>query len=97
VSSLFFALAPPNELSKVIRPLMLAARNRRAVQYVVYSNIATLAAHNPDLFRPFIKDFFIFSNDPVCHSCNAFLLSRSPTVLRTDVDVTVSYSNMCVS
>jgi hypothetical protein len=49
---------------------MLLARNRRAVQYVVYSNIATLCAHSPDLFRPYLKDFFIFSHDPVGYHAN---------------------------
>src|SRR5690349_891197 len=45
--------------------LVHVLRNHPEVQFVVLSNIATLAAKRKQLFAPFLKNFFILSTDPV--------------------------------
>jgi hypothetical protein len=47
VTALYLELAPPSQLHIVVRPLVRLARNKRAMQYVVYANIATLASQQP--------------------------------------------------
>jgi len=56
--ALFFCLAPLEECHKVVKPMMRMVRNRREVSYVLLANASTLSAKQPDLFRPYLKDFF---------------------------------------
>ena len=62
--SLYFALAPVADCHKVIKPMMRMVRNRREISYVLLCNASTLAAKRPELFRPYLKDFFIHGADP---------------------------------
>lgn len=64
VSSLMWALAPREELSKVIKPLVRLSRNKRNMQYIVLTTIATMASSHPSFFRPYLKDFFVFAHEP---------------------------------
>lgn len=43
----------------------MGARGYRDVQYVVLSTIATMAEKRPEMFRPFIKDFYVHTSDAV--------------------------------
>jgi len=64
VVSLYYHVAPPIECGKVIVSLLRLIRGSRENQYVVLSNIATMAKERPELFRDFIKDFYILATDP---------------------------------
>ena len=45
-------------------------RNYREVQFVVLSNVVELARQTPDLFRKYIKDFYISVRVcPTCEPC----------------------------
>eukprot|EP00762_Andalucia_godoyi_P001655 ANDGO_07148.mRNA.1 AP-3 complex subunit beta len=63
VSSLFYHLAPPLELSKVAKALVRLLRNHREIQYVVLQNIAAMASERPALFQPYMKEFFVGGTD----------------------------------
>ncbi|RHZ00272.1 hypothetical protein DYB37_007641, partial [Aphanomyces astaci] len=39
-------------------------RNQREIQFVVLSVIASMAAARPDMFLPFLQDFFVRATDP---------------------------------
>lgn len=47
------------------KALVRILRNHREVQYVVLSCINTMARERPQMFRPFISDFFVKATDPV--------------------------------
>lgn len=64
VSSLMWSLAPRDELAKVVKPLVRLSRNKRNIQYIVLTTIATMAASNPLLFRSYLKDFFVYQHEP---------------------------------
>ena len=64
VSSLMWALAPREELAKVIKPLVRLSRNKRNMQYIVLTTIATMASSHPSFFRSYLKDFFVFAHEP---------------------------------
>jgi AP-3 complex subunit beta len=64
VSTMFFALAPEEDCPKVIKPLVRMVRNRREIAFILLTNISTMASQRPELFRPFMRDFFISSSDP---------------------------------
>lgn len=63
VTTLYWNLAPREEMIRCIRPLVRLARNKRAISYVLLANIATMCTKRPELFRPYIKDFYINSTD----------------------------------
>jgi AP-3 complex subunit beta len=57
---------------QIAKALVRVLRNRREVQYVVLNCICAMARDRPDMFRPFLSDFFAKSTDPVfnryvCH------------------------------
>lgn len=64
VASLFFHLAPQLECVKVVKPLLRLTRSFREYQYVVLSNIATMAKERPTMFTESLKEFYVFSSDP---------------------------------
>lgn len=46
------------------KALVRVLRNRREVQFVLLTAISTMARERPDMFRPFLSDFFVKSTDP---------------------------------
>lgn len=46
------------------KSLVRIMRNQREIQYVVLSVISSMAASRPDMFRPFLQDFFVRATDP---------------------------------
>jgi len=63
VASLYFHLAPQDEWLKVIRPMVRILHGHREMQWVVLSNIASWCTVRPDLFKPFLTEFFIKATD----------------------------------
>eukprot|EP01104_Vermistella_antarctica_P016550 TRINITY_DN564_c0_g1_i3.p1 TRINITY_DN564_c0_g1~~TRINITY_DN564_c0_g1_i3.p1 ORF type:complete len:976 (+),score=247.26 TRINITY_DN564_c0_g1_i3:106-3033(+) len=63
VASLFYYLAPKAEASKAGRSLARLVRSRREIQYVVLSNIATMASGRPEVFASCSAEFFVQSTD----------------------------------
>ena len=49
---------------KIGRSLVRIMRNRREIQYVVLTNAAFFARENPDIFRKYLKDFFVAESEP---------------------------------
>ncbi|KAI9910891.1 hypothetical protein PsorP6_011123 [Peronosclerospora sorghi] len=48
----------------IAKSLVRIMRNQREIQYVVLSVIASMATSDPDIFRPFLHDFFVRAADP---------------------------------
>lgn len=46
------------------KALVRVLRNHREVQFVLLMSINTMARERPDMFRPFLSDFFVKSTDP---------------------------------
>ncbi|TYZ58674.1 hypothetical protein PybrP1_003820 [[Pythium] brassicae (nom. inval.)] len=46
------------------KSLVRIMRSQREIQFVVLSVIASMAAARPDMFRPFLQDFFVRATDP---------------------------------
>lgn len=46
------------------KSLVRIMRSQREIQYVVLSVISSMAASRPDMFRPFLQDFFVRATDP---------------------------------
>lgn len=46
------------------KSLVRIMRSQREIQYVVLSVIASMAASRPEMFRPFLQDFFVRATDP---------------------------------
>ncbi|XP_029197228.2 AP-3 complex subunit beta-2-like [Acropora millepora] len=68
VARVYHHLAPENEIGLVARSLVRLLRSHREVQTVVLSNIATMSAFSKGMFEPYLKGFFVHSNDPT-HIC----------------------------
>eukprot|EP00004_Rigifila_ramosa_P023102 TRINITY_DN642_c0_g2_i2.p1 TRINITY_DN642_c0_g2~~TRINITY_DN642_c0_g2_i2.p1 ORF type:complete len:1132 (-),score=298.47 TRINITY_DN642_c0_g2_i2:41-3292(-) len=62
-ATLFFYLAPPLEAQRCGKSLVRILRNHREIQHVVLSNIVTMAAKRPEMFSPYLKEFFVGAND----------------------------------
>jgi AP-3 complex subunit beta len=45
------------------KSLVRISRNRREIQYVVLKAIASMAQERPQMFRPFLPDFFVKATD----------------------------------
>eukprot|EP00754_Rhynchopus_humris_P009484 Rhum_TRINITY_DN14025_c2_g1::Rhum_TRINITY_DN14025_c2_g1_i1::g.67877::m.67877/K12397/AP3B; AP-3 complex subunit beta len=66
VAGLFIHLAPPHEFScSIARALIRVMRSTREKQYVALMSIQTLASQRPAAFRPYIKQFFVTTADPI--------------------------------
>jgi AP-3 complex subunit beta len=52
-------------MQQVGKALVRIMRNNREVQYVVLNCINTMARDRPQMFRPFLSEFFVKSTDPV--------------------------------
>lgn len=46
------------------KSLVRIMRSQREIQYVVLSVISSMATSRPDMFRPFLQDFFVRATDP---------------------------------
>ena len=64
VASLYFYCAPYAEASRIGKPLVRILKSSRETQYVVLANIATMAATRPELFQPYIAEFFVSAAEP---------------------------------
>ncbi|XP_060597112.1 AP-3 complex subunit beta-2-like [Ruditapes philippinarum] len=63
VAQLYHHCAPRSEVSTVARSLIRLLRSHTEVQYVVLSNIATMSLKQKGMFEPFLKSFYVRSND----------------------------------
>ncbi|KAK3745780.1 hypothetical protein QZH41_015967 [Actinostola sp. cb2023] len=64
VARLYHHCAPTSEVTIVARALVRLLRSHREVQSIVLSNIATMSSTRKGLFEPYLKSFFVHSNDP---------------------------------
>ncbi|KXJ22678.1 AP-3 complex subunit beta-2 [Exaiptasia diaphana] len=64
VARLYHHCAPAGEVTIVARALVRLLRSHREVQSIVLSNIATMSSGRKGLFEPYLKSFFVHSNDP---------------------------------
>ncbi|XP_071965282.1 AP-3 complex subunit beta-2-like isoform X2 [Antedon mediterranea] len=64
VAQLYHHIAPKSEVGIVAKALVRLLRGHREVQSIVLSNIATLSAKRRGMFEPYLKSFFVRSNDP---------------------------------
>ncbi|KNC55687.1 AP-3 complex subunit beta-2 [Thecamonas trahens ATCC 50062] len=65
VAMLFFHSAPRSDVGIAGKALIRLVRSHREVQYVVLSNIATMASKRPSMFLGSLKEFFVKSGDPM--------------------------------
>eukprot|EP01089_Gocevia_fonbrunei_P000934 TRINITY_DN10905_c0_g1_i1.p1 TRINITY_DN10905_c0_g1~~TRINITY_DN10905_c0_g1_i1.p1 ORF type:complete len:386 (+),score=71.24 TRINITY_DN10905_c0_g1_i1:178-1335(+) len=63
VATCFYYLAPIEEAQKVGKALTRCLRRGAEVQYVVLSNISSMAKTRPTMFEPYLLDFFIYRSD----------------------------------
>ena len=64
VAALYYHVAPLHEAQKVSKSLVRISKSKREIQYVVLTNIASMAASRPQLFESFVSEFFISPADP---------------------------------
>ena len=64
MASLYFHVAPQLECVKVVKPLLRLTRGPKETQFIVLSNIATMAKERPTMFTDSLKEFYVFSTDP---------------------------------
>lgn len=64
VAQLYHHCAPRSEVGIVAKSLIRLLRSHKEVQYVVLSNIATMTINQKGMFEPFLKSFYVRSNDP---------------------------------
>ena len=66
VVNLHFYLSPKQEFTlKCITPMLRILRTHRENAYIVLMSVATMARERPEVFSNHLKDFFIYSSDPV--------------------------------
>jgi len=64
VSTLYYYLAPKGEKYKVGKAACRCIRNNREMQYCILSNILAMANTDPEIFQPYLTDFFVQETDP---------------------------------
>ncbi|EFA74723.1 beta adaptin [Heterostelium album PN500] len=64
VSSLYYYIAPVIEAQKVGKSLVRLLRSSPEVQYITLTNISTMVTMRPNMFEPYLSEFFIHSTDP---------------------------------
>jgi AP-3 complex subunit beta len=62
VATLYYYLAPGGEKAKVGKAVCRLVRNAREMQFCVLSSILHMANTNPDIFQPYLTDFFCARN-----------------------------------
>ena len=55
IASLYFHVAPVSEFGTVVKSLLRIARSSRESQFVILTNISSMAAERPGVFRPYFK------------------------------------------
>lgn len=65
VARIYFHLAPSQEAQHLAKPLVRLLRSHRELQYVILTNIATMACSRPYLFDGYLSQFYVRSTDPV--------------------------------
>ena len=63
IVTLHWYLAPSSLCHVCVPPLVRLSRNKRSIQYVLLTNILSMAKLRPSLFSPFIKDFYVHQQD----------------------------------
>ncbi|XP_076937751.1 AP3-complex subunit beta-A-like [Bidens hawaiensis] len=81
-------MAPMEEISKIVKPLLFLLRSSDASKYVVLCNIQVFAKVMPSLFAPNIEDFFINSSD--AYEVKSLKLEILSTVA-TDASISVIF------
>jgi len=64
VCSLMFSIAPIHEARQCAPAIARHLSNYREIQYVVLTNVSTMAAKRPSMFRQYVKMFFVYFDDP---------------------------------
>jgi AP-3 complex subunit beta len=64
VAALYYHVAPLHEAQKVSKSLVRISKSKKEIQYVVLTNIASMAASRPQVFESFVNEFFISPADP---------------------------------
>lgn len=61
VASVYQYMGPGNSLEDGLigRALVRTMRSHREIEFVMLSNIVSMAASNPGMFRKYIKDFYV--------------------------------------
>lgn len=63
VAQLYHHLAPRSDVSIVAKSLIRLLRSYREVQSIVLNSIASISIPRKDMFQPFLKSFFVRTND----------------------------------
>ncbi|XP_025190462.1 AP-3 complex subunit beta-2 isoform X2 [Melanaphis sacchari] len=64
VAQLYHHLAPKSEVNVISKALIRLLRSHREVQSVVLNSIASISIARKSMFEPYLKSFFVRSNDP---------------------------------
>ncbi|VVC45047.1 Beta-adaptin appendage, C-terminal subdomain,Clathrin/coatomer adaptor, adaptin-like, N- [Cinara cedri] len=64
VAQLYHHLAPKSEVNIIAKALIRLLRSHREVQSVVLNSIASISIARKSMFEPYLKSFFVRSNDP---------------------------------
>ncbi|CAD5125567.1 DgyrCDS13770 [Dimorphilus gyrociliatus] len=64
VAQLYYHCAPKSEVNFVAKSLVRLLRSHKEVQYIVLSNIAAMTIQRKGMFEPYLKSFYVHSNDP---------------------------------
>ncbi|XP_026822007.1 AP-3 complex subunit beta-1 isoform X1 [Rhopalosiphum maidis] len=64
VAQLYHHLAPKSEVNVIAKALIRLLRSHREVQSVVLNSIASISIARKSMFEPYLKSFFVRSNDP---------------------------------
>eukprot|EP00478_Filoreta_tenera_P000055 GABV01000055.1.p1 GENE.GABV01000055.1~~GABV01000055.1.p1 ORF type:complete len:648 (+),score=165.11 GABV01000055.1:409-2352(+) len=76
-TAIFFYLAPKDEARQCAKALIGHLRRPKEISFAVLSQCTTMAAQRPEMFRPFLKKFFIFDADPPqCKELKLDILTR---------------------
>ncbi|KAJ3057314.1 AP-3 complex subunit beta-1 [Rhizophlyctis rosea] len=66
VVKICFYLAPIEECQQPAKALLRILRSSREESYVALLTIVTIAQQHPDLFRPYIRHFYVYAGEPAC-------------------------------
>jgi len=61
---MYYYLAPHAERHKVAKALVRVIRNTREMQYCILMTIRAMATTHPDIFQPYLTDFFVEVSEP---------------------------------
>jgi len=65
VSTLYYYLAPYGEKHKIAKALVRVIRNTREMQYCVLTTIRAIATTLPEIFHPYLSEFFVENSEPI--------------------------------